>query len=655
MRRFFIPCMMILFMAGACTVQESEKLCQYENHQKLVFTAESGEVQTKTAFQADETSIWWSPSDQICIFYGNSEGSRFTATNATEEVAKAEFRGILNAFTGEAETGEACNFWAIYPYSLAVSCDGSSVVAKLSDRQVAKAGSFAPNTNISIAKSTGLNLSFFNACSWFRFSLMKEGVKYVTLKGNNSEDVAGKFRISMDNNGRPTAPEVIEGVKSIILTPPNGEAFEVGQMYYITLLPQVFNNGFTVSFETDTELGSRSITSKATFLRSKYNTGVEFDKVIEWTYVGGVKAVDLGLSVKWASVNLGANSPEETGDFLAWGELEPKLNYDWSTYKWCMGTEKSLIKYNSSNTYGVVDNKTAYDSSDDAASVRLGDYWRTPTSVEVKELIDGCTWKKTTLNGVVGYLGISEATDCSIFFPLTGVFRGASISEIGETAVYWTSEVHSPANQAHSFYFMSSKYSSDGNDERRYGYCVRPVCDREPGEYISVSKIKIPSTLQLYTSQTTTITATILPKLAQGDKTLSWSSSNPSVAGVTQTGMVVGVSEGSAEITAECQGVYANCEVTVTPMINVTGVSLDYHYTRMPPGDMRVYGVTVSPNNASNKKVKWYTSNSNVVEIESSTDNQVRIRAKNYGSANITVKTEDGNYTDECHVVVVSE
>jgi uncharacterized protein YjdB len=159
----------------------------------------------------------------------------------------------------------------------------------------------------------------------------------------------------------------------------------------------------------------------------------------------------------------------------------------------------------------------------------------------------------------------------------------------------------------------------------------------------------------LYTSQTTTITATILPKLAQGDKTLSWSSSNPSVAGVTQTGMVVGVSEGSAEITAECQGVYANCEVTVTPMINVTGVSLNYHYTRMPPGDMRVYGVTVSPNNASNKKVKWYTSDSKVVEIESSTDNQVRIRANNYGAANITVKTEDGNYTDVCHVVVVSE
>ncbi len=284
MRRFFIPCMIVLFMAGACTVQESEKLCQSENHQELVFTAESGEEQTKTAFQADETSIWWSPRDQICIFYGDSEGSQFTATNDTE-TAKAVFTGTLNAFTGEAEVGVAHSFWAIYPYSSAISCDGSSIVASLSNHQVAKAGSFAPNTNISIAKSSGMNLSFFNACSWFRFSVQQEGITSVTFRGNNGEIVAGEFSVSMGEDGRPTVPSIVEGKgkTEIVLSAPIGKTLEVGKYYYITLFPQIFEKGFTVTFETNSLIGSRSVERSATYLRSKYNTGTTFDKTINYT------------------------------------------------------------------------------------------------------------------------------------------------------------------------------------------------------------------------------------------------------------------------------------------------------------------------------------------------------------------------------------
>ena len=272
-----------VLVASACSATDSTQPVAFPETSgagtltELVFTAESGEDQSKTAFQSDEISIWWSPFDAICIYYGASDGDKFTATNDTE-VAKAEFRGTLSAFTGVSETGDFNYFWAVYPYDAAAGCDGNSVVAVLSERQMAKAGSFAPNTNISIAKSPGLALSFFNACSWFRFSLTKEGVKRVTFTGNNNEDIAGSFRISMGDDSRPTAPEVIQGKKEIILELPGYDAFEVGQMYYITLLPQVFNNGFTVTFETDTETGSRSITSKATYARSKYNTGREFDK-----------------------------------------------------------------------------------------------------------------------------------------------------------------------------------------------------------------------------------------------------------------------------------------------------------------------------------------------------------------------------------------
>lgn len=288
----FIPGMMLLFMSVACSVQEEDKSKDQQLAQnELCFTAEFGEIDTKTAFQADETSIWWSPADEICIYYGASEGNKFTSTNDAE-VPKAEFRGTLNAFTGESEAGVAYYFWAVYPYESAVSCDGESVVATLADEQMAKAGSFAPNTNIAIAKSTGLNLSFYNACSWFRFSVTKEGVKRVIFRGNNDEDVTGKFRVSMGEDNRPTAPEVIEGKKEITLHLPDYEPFEVGKIYYITLFPQVFTKGFTVTFKTDTEIATRSISAKATFLRSKYNSGIGFDSPEKGVvYTEAVKSV----------------------------------------------------------------------------------------------------------------------------------------------------------------------------------------------------------------------------------------------------------------------------------------------------------------------------------------------------------------------------
>lgn len=276
--KYLLP-VALMVVTDACSVYEQENTLQKSPMpaQELVFTAQSGEDLTKTAFQADQTSIWWSPQDAISVFYGASEGSQFTSTN-TQEVAKAEFRGTLNAFTGESENGDFNYFWAVYPYSAAVSCDGNSVVATLSETQTGKAGSFAPDTNISIAKNAGLSLAFYNTCAWFRFSLKKEGVKRVIFRGNNNEDVAGTFRVAMGVDGRPTAPEVVDGEKEIVLKMAGNEAFEVGEIYYITLFPQVFGQGFTVTMETETETGSRAINASATYLRSKYNTGIDFDK-----------------------------------------------------------------------------------------------------------------------------------------------------------------------------------------------------------------------------------------------------------------------------------------------------------------------------------------------------------------------------------------
>ena len=135
--------------------------------------------------------------------------------------------------------------------------------------------------------------------------------------------------------------------------------------------------------------------------------------------------VDLGLpsGLKWATCNVGAESPEDYGDYFAWGEVEPKEYYDWSTYKYCEGTSNTLTKYNHSENYGVVDNKEILDLEDDDARVNWGGSWRTPSHDEWYELRDYCTIEFVTINGIKGIKCTSKIegyTDRSIFLPATG-------------------------------------------------------------------------------------------------------------------------------------------------------------------------------------------------------------------------------------------
>lgn len=261
----------------SCSINEIEEQGTGFHGKEVTFFAESGERETKSAFQSDNTSIWWCKNDAIGIFYGASDKSYFVATNTEEEFAKATFSGTLTAFTGENASGEPLAFWAVYPYESAVSCDGSSVVATLSSHQTAKPNTFGDNTNISIAKSYGLNLGFYNTCSWLRFSVTKEGVKTVILRGNGNENIAGTFSVSFGDDGKPTSPEIIDGETEIVLNAPEGEALEVGTYYYITLFPGVYENGISITLMTDIEEASRVFSSSIAFNRSEYRMATNVD------------------------------------------------------------------------------------------------------------------------------------------------------------------------------------------------------------------------------------------------------------------------------------------------------------------------------------------------------------------------------------------
>ena len=224
--------------------------------------------------------------------------------------------------------------------------------------------------------------------------------------------------------------------------------------------------------------GQTLMISKNITLYAQWNVAME----------NGHEFVDLGLSVKWATMNIGATKPEEFGDYFAWGEIETKvsetnLSYSWADYKWCGGTATTLTKYNTNSDLGIVDNKTSLDIDDDVASVKWGGTWQIPSIEELKELRDNCTWVWTIQNGVEGFKGKSNKNSNYIFLPATGMYNHGKVYEY-ERGFYWTSSVvssdYSSSNDnesANALQFRASNtYPVISTIKRYWGLAIRPVC-----------------------------------------------------------------------------------------------------------------------------------------------------------------------------------
>ena len=193
--------------------------------------------------------------------------------------------------------------------------------------------------------------------------------------------------------------------------------------------------------------------------------------------------VDLGLSVKWATCNVGANEPNEYGDYFAWGEIVCKKNYDWHTYKWCHGSSTTLTKYCNKEKYGIVDYKAVLDKEDDVAAITWGGNWRVPTMVEFDELRKNCTWAWTCYNGIYGYNVTSKKeghTHCHIFLPASGYKSLSSTKEENKEAYYWSNLIETDAPfRAYGLHYNSGPNGYIGVGSylgRAVGMPIRPVC-----------------------------------------------------------------------------------------------------------------------------------------------------------------------------------
>lgn len=205
------------------------------------------------------------------------------------------------------------------------------------------------------------------------------------------------------------------------------------------------------------------------------------------------EAIDLGLSVKWANMNVGATSPEDYGDYFAWGETEPKSDYSWEMYKWSTDLDNITIPKYDTSIVSVVDSivvgDTIYRDSIvidsnivflkpevDAAHVNWGGTWRMPTNAELDELKDSCTWTWTNQNEVKGYK-VTGKNGNFIFLPVAGLRYDKSLNFVGLYGRYWSSSPYENlSNYAYNLYFYSN-YIHGGYNNRSLGHSIRPVCE----------------------------------------------------------------------------------------------------------------------------------------------------------------------------------
>ena len=257
----------------------------------------------------------------------------------------------------------------------------------------------------------------------------------------------------------------------------------------------------TGSFQIEVGENSSMNTEVADVIVSTLNG--EVVKIVKVLHLGheqedvvqGHSYVDLGLpsGTLWATCNVGSTEPEGWGDFFAWGEIEPKLIYDYSTYKYALDYNQ-LLKYCDNQNFGLdgyVDNIRQLEFDDDAASMNWGDSWRIPTSEEQTELVTMCEWTWDNQEDVNGFR-VTGPNGNSIFLPASGIKSRGAITGRGNTTNYRSSSV-GPSNN----YIFSIRMTPDHNVEcgdqisRDYGMPIRAVVANhmQYSEYLSVAPL----------------------------------------------------------------------------------------------------------------------------------------------------------------------
>lgn len=593
MKRSILIALAVALLAS-CATKEIDVQAPVQDDVEFYASFEQPAEEGTRVYANEDLLLRWTADDRVSIFNKNTYNQQYRFTGNTGANAGGFAKMESDEFISSSPIEDVVS---VYPYLASTEISESETITiNLPAEQAYAENSFGLGANTMVSVTSDNFIKYKNVGGYLMLKLYGQGVSVssITLKGNNGEKLAGKATVTMPLDGVPSVMMASDATAEITLacaTPVQlGATAEESTQFWFVVPPVTFSKGFTVMVNVSTGGVFRKSTSKGiTIVRNNLSKMAPMEVVVPVP-----ELIDLGLpsGLKWASFNLGATSPEGYGDYYAWGEIEPYYGsgsaqspspiwkegksggYAWPSYKWCMGDNKTMTKYCNSSSYGYqgfTDTKTVLDSEDDAANVNLCSGWRMPKDKEWTELRNNCTWTWTTQNGVYGCL-VAASNGNSIFLPATGYWNKTNLYPVGSYGYYWSSSLCT-GNPNDAWYVLFG--SDDVNrayGERYLGFSVRPVYDdRIHPESISLNN----TTLSLNVGVSEQLTATILPETTT-DKTVSWSSSDESIATVSSTGQVTGVSVGSVIITATTNDgrKTATCSVTVVSISIPAAVDL---------------------------------------------------------------------------------
>lgn len=407
--------LLISVVLGSCASEVAESINVEQI--KMSFNAtsqEPGVASSRTALADDEGSVVWSGGDHITVFDGAGKNCPFTLYLGAG-TSRGQFGGTV--------TSDVKNWYGLYPYSAGATISGNTISGvQIPASQTAVENGFDPATGLMTAHTTNTDLNFKQACCYVTVTTT-EPCNRIVFKCNGTENIAGTASLTVGDDGIVTSSSITSnGSTSITLNPTDGETTIPAGKYLIALLPQTtLASGFTMEcYGTDSQILYRAYTkASTTFTRGKIVNMGTASMATGWAKKAYHNYVDLGLpsGTLWAETNIGAASPEDFGDYFAWGAIEPWLKngswitgktngYTWQNSAFYSGkpfrqndpdnpTAELWTKYNN-----IVSGYEVLALTDDAAKYNWGSPWLMPRSDEFNELGANCF-----IQYVTDYLG----------------------------------------------------------------------------------------------------------------------------------------------------------------------------------------------------------------------------------------------------------
>ena len=466
-RKYTIGAMAALSLTLGMTSCQSElsELTPSGGERIILTATQDDEAGTRTHLN-DSKQVVWGEGDALSVFDAQGINQAFELTNG--------FGTTTATYEGTVSAGCVTNYYAVYPYSEGYTISSGTVTGvTLPAEQTAVAGGFDKAAAIMTCHTTTGNLPFKQLCAFVQITT-ESATKKIVFKANGSESLAGTLSVTIADagadEGTGTATVTANGSSAVSLVPASGETTIAAGTYLIAVLPGILTQGFTMEcVGTDgNELvrsynGSTSVLSRAAVI----NMGTA-SVANGWTVIdraaNGYASVDLGITIGgkkllFATCNVGADSPEEYGDYFAWGATEPYYTSytmngtSLTVTSWKDGRSDGYAQANAPfysggayTTYTTAGDVLA--AEHDAARANMGGEWRMPTTEEMQALYDNTTnvWTDNYNNtGIAGYIftGKGDYANSSLFLPAAGYFNGTSYYYGGSGGNYWSSTLSS--------------------------------------------------------------------------------------------------------------------------------------------------------------------------------------------------------------------